>query len=117
MLAIELVEVAIVGRVMLRPVPPVPVTAFGNQQLFPGDLALLFGHPMRMTVIVIARFRQQVPSEIVLWSADPYVEVGIDPRARHQTVEPPKVRLVVPRDRLRNRDGLNLRIALESVVE
>jgi hypothetical protein len=42
MLAIKFVEVAIVGRVVLRPVPPVPIAALGNQNFVKCQLALRF---------------------------------------------------------------------------
>ena len=43
MLAVELVEVAVVGGVMFGTVPPVPVAALGDQQLFVSQVAVLVG--------------------------------------------------------------------------
>ena len=47
MLAVELVEFAVVGRMVLRAVPPVPVAAFGDQDFFKGQFALLLGGSRR----------------------------------------------------------------------
>jgi hypothetical protein len=41
MLAIELVEVAVVAGVVLGAVPPIPIAALGNQQFFERHFALL----------------------------------------------------------------------------
>src|SRR5579884_4007868 len=43
MLAVKLVKIGVVGGVVLGTIPPVPVAALGNEQLFVGQGALLVG--------------------------------------------------------------------------
>ena len=56
-----------------------------------------------------------VPGAVVFRSADPDVEVGVNPRARNQRLQPAKI--LVPRDGLGNRDGFHAGLALQRVVE
>src|SRR3954451_688605 len=42
MFAVKLVKLPIVGRVVLRAIPPVPITALGDKKLFERSLPLLF---------------------------------------------------------------------------
>ena len=84
MVAVELIEIAVVGGVMFRAVPPVPVAAFGDQDFVKGQLALRLGGAGRILGIKVASMMQVVPGAIVFGSADPDVEVSIDPRARNQ---------------------------------
>ncbi len=42
MLAIQLVELAVVSGMMLGPIPPIPVAALGDEKLFIGQGALRF---------------------------------------------------------------------------
>ena len=115
--AIQRVEVLVVGRMMLRAVPPVPVAALGDQQFFPRQLSLRLRNPMRVAVVVVARLGQQVPRPVVLGSANPHVEVGVDPRAGHQALQSAEVLGIVPLDGFADGDGLDLRIALQPIVE
>src|SRR5208283_6199441 len=75
MLAIEFVKVAVVGRVMLGAVPPVPVAALGNHDFFEGQLALRLAGASGVLRIKFARVVQIVPGSIVFGSANPDVEV------------------------------------------
>src|SRR5271167_366796 len=117
MFAIQLVEVAVIGRVMLGTVPPVPVATFRNQQFLPGESALLGRNPMRMAVIIIASFGQKVPGTVVFRGPDPDIEVGIDPRSRNHATQLPKVAFLVPGDGLADSDRLDLRVALQPIVK
>lgn len=82
-LAVKLIKIAVVRRMMLRPVPPVPIAAFRNEDLVKGELPLLFGGPGSSARIKIAGMMQVVPGAVVLGSANPHVEVRIDPGPRH----------------------------------
>src|SRR5262249_29935386 len=78
MLAVKLVEVAIVGRMMLGTIPPVPITAFPNQKLFECKLALFLRGLGRMLAVKVARVVEVIPGAIVFRRANPDIEVGID---------------------------------------
>ena len=79
MRAVKLVKIAIVGRVMLRPIPPVPIAAFGNQNLFKGQLALRLAGPRGVLRVKLAGIVQIIPGSIVLRRANPHIEIRIDP--------------------------------------
>src|ERR1700728_1132731 len=79
MFAVELIKVAIVGGVVLRPIPPVPVAALRNQDFFEGELALRLGGSSRILRMKLARVIQIIPCAVVLGSADPDVEIPADP--------------------------------------
>src|SRR5262249_39089051 len=87
MLAIELVKVTVVGRMVLRTIPPVPVAAFGNQYLFEGESAGFIVCSRRLLRIKITRGREIVPGEIIFGRSDPDVEVRVDPGARGNGLE------------------------------
>src|SRR3954469_15073871 len=55
MLAIQLVEVSVVGGGMFRPIPPVPVAAFGDEQFLERQLALLLAEAGLMFGVGFAR--------------------------------------------------------------
>src|SRR5215469_18548282 len=95
---IQLIEVTIIGGMVLRAIPPVPVAAFGDEQLFPRQLALRFRNAVGVAIIVLARLRKQVPGLIVFGRANPYIEVRVDPRSGNETRQGAKV--FVTRDRL-----------------
>src|SRR5437588_8346084 len=78
-LAIKRIEFWIVIRVMLRPVPPVPVAAFRDQQLFKGKLLLLRRGPLSVFGEEIPRCGKPVPRCIIFRRADPDIEIGVDP--------------------------------------
>src|ERR1700683_1810635 len=115
MFAVNLVKVAIVGGGVLRTVPPVPVTALGNQNFFKSELSLGFARVRRMLRIEFARMMKVVPSAVVFGSANPDIEVQIDPRAGNQRGQGQDVPMAV--DRLRNCNGLQTSHALQRVIE
>ena len=75
MFAIKLVKVAVVRRMVLRTVPPVPVTALRDQNLLEGQLALRLVRTRRILRIELACVVEIVPGAIVFGSADPDVEI------------------------------------------
>ncbi len=79
MLAIKFVEIAVVGRVMLGTIPPVPVAAFGDQNFVEGQFALSLGGAGSILRVELAGLVQVVPGTIIFGCADPDVEVRIDP--------------------------------------
>src|SRR5215469_4175690 len=83
-LAIQHVEIAVVGRRMLGSVPPVPVAALGNQQFLVGKALLFSACGAGMMVVEVSGLGEVVPGEIVFRSADPNVEVGVDPGTRNE---------------------------------
>src|SRR5438270_14092451 len=94
----ELIKVAVVGRMMFGTIPPIPVTAFGNQKLFISKpLVLLTGRPV-LTNVEVASLGKVIPGEVIFRGSDPNVEVGVDPRARHQRCQRSGIR--GSRDRL-----------------
>src|SRR5579862_2324859 len=115
MLAVEFVEIAIVGRVMLRSVPPVPIAAFGDQKFFVRQLALRFAGLPHVLGIKLAGMVKVVPGAIVLGSADPDVEIGINPRSRYEGWQRGGIRMA--RNRFGNRYGLKSTLMLECIVE
>ena len=76
--AIELVEFHAVGRLVFRPVPPAPVAAFGDEQLFESQAPLLFGDHGG-GVERVPRAQQLRPRLVVFLGPDPDVEIGVDP--------------------------------------
>src|SRR6185437_10299130 len=115
MLAIEFVEVTIIRRMMLRAVPPVPIAALCNHQLFKGKFPLLIRDCRRAMLIKVARIGKIIPRAIVFGSADPNVKVCVDPRTGNQRLE---LRIfLLPVQRLANAECLDLRIVLERIVD
>src|SRR5258708_21518741 len=84
MFAVEFIKIAVIGRVMLGTVPPVPIAALRDQDFFERQLSLGLAGGSRMLRIEFARVVQVVPGPIVLGSADPDIEVRIDPGTRNQ---------------------------------
>src|SRR5690348_14745743 len=115
MLAIELVKIAIIGRVVLGTIPPIPVAPFGNEELFFGQLSLLLGTAGGGLRKEITSLIEVIPRAIVFRSADPDIEVGVNPRTGSQRIQ--GVEVLVPRDGLRHRDRLNSLVILQQVVE
>src|SRR5438874_10822066 len=68
---------------VLRPVPPVPITAFGNKNVFESQFALGFAGACGTLRIELARLLDVVPGSLVFGSAVPAVEGGVDLRGRH----------------------------------
>ena len=79
MLAVKLVEIAVVRRMMFRPVPPIPITAFRNQEFIERESALRLGRAGRGARIKLPRVMQIVPRPVILRRPDPHVEVRINP--------------------------------------
>ena len=79
MLSIELVKIAIVGRVVFGAIPPVPVAALGDQNLVKSQLALCFGGTRGVLRVELTSMMQVVPGAIVFRRPYPDVEVGVDP--------------------------------------
>jgi len=84
MLAVKFVEVAIIRRVMLRTVPPVPVAALGNQDLLEGEISLRLGSAGCSFGVKLAGAMEVVPRLVIFRSADPNVKVGVDPRSGNE---------------------------------
>src|ERR1017187_990628 len=70
-----------------------------------------------MAVVIVAGLRQQVPGAVIFGSANPDVEVGIDPRTGNQPLQLAEAVRLVPGDGLVDRDGLYFWIGLQSRVE
>jgi hypothetical protein len=115
MAAIELVKIAVVRRTVFRAVPPVPIAAFGDKQFFIRKSPRLDISRFGVSRVKIAGFGEIVPREVVLGCADPYIKVRVDPGSGHEGVELSDV----PRagNGFGNRDRLDLRIGLNSVIE
>src|SRR5947199_10747101 len=76
---------------VLRPVPPVPITAFGNKNFFESQFALGFAGACGTLRIELARMMEVVPGELVFGSTDPDIVVGVDPRAGEKGCETSKI--------------------------
>jgi hypothetical protein len=81
----QVVEFEIVVRRVVVAVPPEPVAAFGDENLFPG-LSGRRGVATRR-LEGVAGFRQLTPGEMVVAVSDPDVEVAVDPRAGEDAVQ------------------------------
>src|SRR6266478_7799263 len=86
MAAIQPVEIGTVRRIVFRAVPPAPIAAFGNQQFFKGQPPVLVGDT-GSTIKSLSRLEQIFPSLVVLFGADPYIDILIDPRAGKDVIE------------------------------
>src|SRR6202158_1833339 len=115
MLAVEFVKIAVIGRVMFRPVPPVPVAALGNQYLLESELALRLGRTRGILRVELARVINVVPGAIVLRSTDPHIKVRVDPRPGHERTQ--LAEIFVARNRLGGRHCLHSRLALQAIVK
>src|SRR2546427_11193739 len=76
---------------VLRPVPPVPITAFGNKNFFESEFALGLAGARGTLRIELARMMEVVPGAIVFGSTDPDIEVSVDPRAGEKGCETRKI--------------------------
>src|SRR5689334_20302836 len=114
MFAIELVEIGIVGGVVLGAIPPIPIAAFGDEELFTGELAGGFLGEQRSFIVEIACGFEVVPGFVIFRSSDPNVEIGVDPGAGDDRTELGKV--LVLGDSFRDGGGFQLRIFGNSVV-
>src|SRR2546422_11251655 len=93
--AVKLVEFAIIGGVVFRAVPPVPVATFGNKNFFESEFALGLAGARGTLRIELARMMEVVPGAIVFGSTDPDIEVGVDPRAGEKGCETRKILVAV----------------------
>jgi hypothetical protein len=66
---------------VLGAVPPAPVAALGDQQLFIGQTAAVFRH-VGGGLVGFPRAQELAPGLVILLRADPDVEVGVDPGPR-----------------------------------
>src|SRR5260221_14155124 len=75
----QIVEFLVVRGRMVIAVPPEPVAAFGNQNLFASlSPGLVVG--LADAVKDVARLGQLTPSSTVIGMADPDVKIRVDPR-------------------------------------
>src|SRR5207245_11699101 len=100
---------------VLRPVPPVPITAFGNKNFFESQFALGFAGACGTLRIELARMIEVGPGAIVFGSADPDVEVGVDPRARDKGCEVRKI--LVARNCFGDGTGLDVGMPQDGSVD
>src|SRR5580692_1280613 len=115
MLTIKLAEFAVIRPMMFRAIPPIPIAAFRDEQFFEGQFALRLARPRCVSSIEVAGVVEIIPRAVVLGSADPHVEVGIDPGAGKQRGELAEVTMTG--NRLGYRDRFDPRFALQSVIE
>src|ERR1700738_1265887 len=115
MLAVKLVEVAVVRRMVLWAVPPVPVAALCNQDFLKPQLTLRFARARRILAVELAGMMKVIPGTVVLRSADPHVEVGINPRSRNKRWKAPEIPMA--RDGFGDADGLHAPVVVHSLVE
>src|SRR5216683_8095082 len=100
---------------VLRPVPPIPVASFRNQDFFEGELPLgLAGSGGRLRVEV-SRMVKIVPGAVVFRGANPDVEIGMDPRPWDQRLE--RGKMLLPLNGLGHRRCLHSSLALQRIVE
>src|SRR6202022_4314279 len=100
---------------VLGPVPPVPVAALRDQDFLKRQPPPFFSGPVGGLGIEIPGVAEIVPGAVVFGSADPYIEICLNPRSRNQRREPSK--LLVSGNGVGNRDCFHPRLALERVVE
>src|SRR5687768_15095513 len=67
---------------MVVPVPPEPVAAFSDQELLPGAVHRGRGQVRRRIVQRAPRVGQLTPRTMVIWVADPDVEITVNPGSR-----------------------------------
>src|SRR5437660_12571973 len=80
MLAIEFVEIPVVSRMVFGAVPPIPIATLRNQDFLKRQFPLLLTSAGRILLVEIAGMEKVVPGAVILGSADPYIEVRVDPR-------------------------------------
>jgi hypothetical protein len=83
----ELIELGAVSGFVFGPVPPAPVAAFGDEDLFVGEGALFGGDFVFVLVEGGAGVAEVLPGAVVFLGADPDIEVGVDPGAGEDAVE------------------------------
>src|SRR5215469_11330749 len=115
MFAIEFVEFAVIRRVVLRPVPPVPVAPLSDQQLFDRERSLLVRGALGGLRVEVSCVVEIIPGLVVLRRADPYIEVRVDPGSGYEGAE--HVEILVTLNGFRNGYCLDPRIILKCIVE
>ena len=80
----QVVELAVVVRVVVVAVPPAPVAAFGDEQFLARRRQRLGAGGAGGVLERAAGARQLAPGAAIVGVADPDVEVGVDPRAGMQ---------------------------------
>src|SRR6266852_4672221 len=88
-LAIQRVELSVVGGTVFRAKPPAPVAAFRSEQRFISLLQAGFrwgvAAPLRVcfggSPISLARVPEQFPCGNIFGVTDPNIEIGVDPRS------------------------------------
>jgi hypothetical protein len=83
----ELIELGAVGGFVFGAIPPAPVAAFGDEDLFVGEGALFGGDFVFVLVEGGAGVAEVLPGAVVFLGADPDIEVGVDPGAGEDAVE------------------------------
>src|SRR5689334_9152450 len=115
MFAVEFIKLPVVGGVMFRPVPPVPITALSNQEFFKSQFSLRLSDIWSDLRKKLASMIKIIPRSIILGSADQDIEVSVDPGTGHQRRQ--FFRLPATFYRFGNRQRLDARITLQSVAE
>src|SRR6266852_4965668 len=75
---------------MLRAIPPAPIAALRDQQLFVGKPAIVFGNAGCQLIVFLTSAEQILPGLVVFLRSDPDVEVGVNPRSREDMMERPR---------------------------
>jgi len=80
----EFVEFGAVFGVVFGAIPPVPVGAFGDEKFLVGELAHFPGEAFAFgcveeLLVGLAGVEEEIPGAVVLFGADPDIEVGVDP--------------------------------------
>src|SRR5271170_3165332 len=100
---------------MLGTIPPIPIAAFGDKQFFERKFALRFTGPGCVRSIERAGVVEIIPRAVILGSADPYVEVRVDPGTRDQRGQ--LAEITVTGDGFGHGNCLDARFALQRIVE
>src|SRR5260370_40100414 len=104
MVGLQGVKLDAIGGVVLGAIPPVPVAALGDEQLFISQPQFLLKNAASV-FIGLARTQQVLPGLVVLLGADPDIETGIDPGAAEYMIDGLRV---ADRQRLANSERLNV---------
>src|SRR5579883_364207 len=113
--AVEFVEISVVGGMVLGAVPPIPITALGDEKLFISELPLCFRGMGCIFGIKFPGAIEIVPGEIVLGGADPNIEVRVNPGARNQCLE--RIEVLLTRYGLGYGDSFYARLILQAIIE
>src|SRR5580692_5627183 len=86
MVAIKLIELRPVVGSMLGPVPPVPVAPLGDQHFLKSQFASVIADSVLLAIVELTSLQEPLPGLVVFLSADPHVEIRVDPGARENVV-------------------------------